>query len=149
MLSAERERVVERARSTLGTPWRHQGRDPVTGLDCAGLIIWVGWETGYLPRSFDVRGYRRMPDGCTLRRALAEQAEQKPWPQWKPGDFVLLRDITTSWPCHLGFLVERVGSEEPNMIHCWARLQRRCVEVRFDTSWIERMTGLYVFRGID
>lgn len=32
--------VVDRARSYIGTPWRHQGRDS-NGCDCVGLIIMV------------------------------------------------------------------------------------------------------------
>ncbi len=149
MPKASREEIVELVRSTLGTRWRHQGRDPALGLDCAGLVIWVGWESGYLPREFDVQGYRRIPDGRTLHAALTDHAQLRTWPHWRPGDFVLLRDIATTWPCHLGFLVPRAGSEEPNMVHCWARQHKRCVEARFDTSWQEKMVSLYSFVGID
>lgn len=31
--------AIERARQLIGTPFRAQGRDPVHGLDCLGLII--------------------------------------------------------------------------------------------------------------
>jgi cell wall-associated NlpC family hydrolase len=145
----DREEIVAAARSTLGVRWRHQGRDPELGLDCAGLIVWVGWETGHLPRDFDVSGYRRTPDGRTLQAALRANARQKSWPDWKPGDFVLLRELGGTWPCHLGFLVERAGSDEPNMIHSWARIHRCCVEVRFEKSWQRCLVGLYSFKGVD
>lgn len=143
-----REEIVRLARSTLGTRWLHQGRNPESGLDCAGLIIWVGWEAGYLPRDFDVRGYRREPDGRTLLEALTTHARPRAWADWQPGDFVLLRDLTTIWPCHLGFLAEREGCAEPNLIHCWARQHRRCVEVRFDPDWMSRLVNLYSFSGL-
>lgn len=148
MLSADREKIVEAVCSTEGIRWRHQGRSPQTGFDCAGLIIWVGWTTGHLPRDFDIQGYRREPDGRTLAGILASHAEARPWPDWQPGDFVLLRDISTVWPCHLGFLIERHGSEYPNLIHCWARLHKKVVTVRFDEKWQEKMVGLYCFKGV-
>ena len=149
MLKANREEVVRLARSLLETRWSHQGRDPANGIDCAGLILWVGWESGHIPRDFDVQGYRREPDGRMLQEALQVAGEQKAWPNWLPGDFVLLRDLATIWPCHLGFLVSRPGSADPNIIHCWAKMRRRCVEVRFDQGWQKRMVGLYGFRGIN
>lgn len=149
MLSVDREKIVGLARSTLGTRWRHQGRNPATGLDCAGLIVWVGWESGHLSRDFDVQGYRRIPDGRTLQAALEMHAQSRRWPYWQPGDFVLLRDIGTTWPCHLGFLVARPNSDEPNMIHCWARLHKCCVEVRFEESWQKKMVSLHSFIGVD
>lgn len=149
MLKASREEIVELVRSTLETRWSHQGRNPQTGLDCAGLVIWVGWEAGYIPRDFDVQGYRRDPDGRTLLAALQTHAQQKSWADWEPGDFVLLRDISTTWPCHLGFLVKRPGSTDPNLIHCWARMRKRCVEVRFAEGWQRKMVSLHSFKGLN
>ena len=30
---------IEIARSLLGVPWVHQGRDPAVGIDCAGMLL--------------------------------------------------------------------------------------------------------------
>lgn len=147
-MTEERQIIVGLARSTIDAKWRHQGRDPKTGIDCAGVIIWVGWEAGYLPRDFDVRGYRRAPDGRTLAQALARHAQQKAWENWKPGDFVLLRDIVGNVPCHLGFLVP--GREgQPNLVHSWVRRHKRCVEVSFEKHFQRQMVGVYSFKGVD
>lgn len=148
MMDPRREKIVETARALVGGPWRHQGRSPETGLDCAGLVIWVGWELGLVPHDFDFRGYRREPDGRTLAQALALHAVQKQWPNWEPGDIVLLRDISTRWPCHMGILAVRPKSEYPNLIHSWAKMKRRIIEVRFDEEWQSRMVGLYRYKGL-
>lgn len=146
-----REKIVAMARGLVADKvcWRHQGRDPRTGLDCAGLILYVGWETELLDRSVDVQGYQRMPDGRTLASVLAANARQKCLDDWLPGDFVLLRDINTLWPYHLGFLVDRPGADWPNLIHSWAKMRRRVVEVGFDESWSARMVNVYSYRGLE
>lgn len=55
---------VEIARSLIGVPWQHQGRNPVVGIDCAGLLI----------LAFEVRGdtptYGRSPFAGLLERTL-------------------------------------------------------------------------------
>lgn len=61
--SIDAGRVVRAARAWLGRPWAHQGRDPVVGVDCAGLVICVARELGLVDASFDVQGYGRVPDG--------------------------------------------------------------------------------------
>lgn len=33
--------IVERARSLVGVQFRPQGRDPRTGLDCIGVVLWT------------------------------------------------------------------------------------------------------------
>lgn len=147
-MTAERERIVAEARTWIDVRWRHQGRSRAAGIDCAGLIICVGRALGYLPPDFDVRGYKREPDGRTLADLLSANAAQKTLADWQPGDFVLLRDISTVWPCHMGFLADRRGSAEPNLIHSWARVHRKCVEVRLDQDWIDRIDGVYSFHGV-
>lgn len=53
---AQRHEFIRRARSCVGVRFRHQGRDPKTGLDCAGLAAWAMCGL----RMFkDVRGYSR------------------------------------------------------------------------------------------
>ena len=147
-MDARREKIVEVARGLIDTRWRHQGRDPEKGLDCVGLVIWVGWELGLVPRDFDFGGYRRQPDGKALARALGQQAVEKSWTDREPGDIVLLRDISTVWPCHMGLLATRPGSQYPTLIHSWAKIRRRVVEVRFDEEWQSRMVGLYSYKEL-
>jgi hypothetical protein len=62
-----REEVVAVARSFKGTPFHHQGRLPGVGLDCAGVLICVGRTLQLVGETFDVNGYRRLPDGETMQ----------------------------------------------------------------------------------
>lgn len=59
--------IVTQARSYLGTPFRHRGRDR-RGLDCAGLVWRVYADLGHvLP---DVRRYGREPHRDGLMDAM-------------------------------------------------------------------------------
>jgi cell wall-associated NlpC family hydrolase len=43
----EQRDIVAAARALIGTPFRHQGKDPEFGLDCRGLVLCVGYQIGY------------------------------------------------------------------------------------------------------
>lgn len=43
---AKRIQAVRIALGLKGTPFRHQGRDPASGLDCAGVVLHVAEKTG-------------------------------------------------------------------------------------------------------
>jgi cell wall-associated NlpC family hydrolase len=51
----EPARIVAAARSMLGAPYHHQGRDRALGLDCVGLLIEVAKEIG--AAYHDLSGY--------------------------------------------------------------------------------------------
>ena len=60
-IEARRTKLVETALTYLGTPFRHQGRTPGIGLDCAGLIICSANESGYHVDAPTVYGRRPRP----------------------------------------------------------------------------------------
>lgn len=141
----ERERVIETARSYLGVPFRHQGRTRESGIDCAGLLLCVGRELGYLPPEFDVHGYDRTPDGVTLQRVCAEGGRRKSMRNRLPGDLVLMRSIDTSWPTHVGVLSEIKG--KPFLIHAWVTAGK-VVETSYTDWWQDCTVGLFTFPGM-
>lgn len=52
--------IIQRARAMLGVKFRPQGRDPATGLDCAGLVLWVfGISPDLVRRNYRLRGAHR------------------------------------------------------------------------------------------
>ena len=96
-------------------PWEHQGRNPVTGLDCIGLPRHLYELQGLrlpdeLEREFDA--YHRKPDGLRMleimRRWFQEiethdQQHLNAIPGHQPGDLIVMY-----WkrnPCHMGVLV--------------------------------------------
>ena len=94
--------IVNIARSYLGTPYRHQGRLPGVALDCIGVPICVAWAIGYLPLSFNVTGYRRVPDGHSLIRHLEDRMDPVAQADMQPGDVVCVAfDL---FPHHVGIV---------------------------------------------
>lgn len=139
--------VVTYARSLLGVKWRHQGRSPEKGVDCAGLVILSGKHAGLLRPDFDFLAYRRYPDGQTLVRLCAENADPVAYAHWQPGDFVVMRDIGDSrWPCHMGILFHG-PDRSPWMVHSYARRPiLRVVENPFEGQWRDQMVRCFRFR---
>ena len=96
-----RNKIIEIARSWLGVPWRHQGRGK-TGIDCAGLIIVVGKEIGYLSEGFDKTNYSRRSHGPQFLNVFRESLIEKNNNLLLPGDVVVLREDI--YPCHSGII---------------------------------------------
>lgn len=63
------QQIITAARALVGTPYRHQGRDPQSGVDCLGLIICVAQVIGF-DTKLDRQNYERFPDGEELRATL-------------------------------------------------------------------------------
>jgi cell wall-associated NlpC family hydrolase len=123
----ERSTIVATARSLIGTPFRHQGRDE-RGLDCAGLLIVVAWRCGIWPAGRDVNGYGRIPDGRTLRALCDESMTPIERDALTPGDAILVcwRD---GLPQHLGIAGDyRHGGL--SMIHAEERRRASVIETR-------------------
>lgn len=77
-------RQVERARSLLGVPWEHQGRNPAIAIDCIGELIFA-FEI-YAP----IPTYGRDPVDTQLEDALRAQFGPPVTDGPKVGDVVVL-----------------------------------------------------------
>jgi hypothetical protein len=133
------ESVVAHARSWLGVPFRHQGRDR-NGVDCAGLVICLGRELGLLPKDFDVNGYRRSPDG-TMLAECDKHLDIAPIAQ---AHVAVMR--FSEEPQHIALLVPyRHGGLA--VLHALER-SGKVVEHRIDSVWRDRIVKTYRFRGV-
>ncbi len=118
------DEILERARSAIGAPVRHAGYDPVTGLDCAGLIAWVYGLT---------RPERRYGRGDLLPlidSLMAESFDLIPASALAPADAMLFR--APAMPNHLAIYA---GKNE--MIHAnekYGRVMRSGIPA----SWLDR-----------
>ena len=116
--------AVTAARAYIGTRWRDKGRSR-RGLDCVGLLIVVGWETGLLSREYDVRDYPRRPVDSRLIRTLARWARRRPQDAAPmTGDLVAFVG-SEGLGCHVG-IVSRGASAAavPGLVHASEELGR-------------------------
>lgn len=88
---AERRALVETALTYLGRPYRLGGQDPVTGVDCAGLVRLVfrrlGWDLPYTARG-------QMELG---KRVRIESVS--------PADLVFFRNTSKRGTSHVGIYI--------------------------------------------
>lgn len=136
---ATRADVIAAGRRCLGTPFRHQGRQPGRGLDCVGIIAWIARDLGL--SDYDVTNYSRLPEGRGIFRHL-EQAGliEVPVMAARPGDILVMRFETD--PQHLALMTDR------GILHAYLG-QAAVVEHRLDETWRARIVAAFQFPGVD
>jgi cell wall-associated NlpC family hydrolase len=94
--------IITAARDCVGTPFRHQGRLPGIGLDCAGLVIHAAKSVGLTVR--DYTGYPNRPFNGMLKRMLDDQIciREIYLTDVLPGDVLLMR--VNQAPQHLAIV---------------------------------------------
>lgn len=127
------EAIATEAMRLVGAPFRHQGRLPEFGLDCAGVVLWcckiAGCEFTW-PAT-----YRIDPSPIELLEALGRhfsRVEGEP----EPGDVVAFQFPADKGPKHVGIYVG-----DGSMIHVFGRSSR----VRLDllAAWADRMHSVW------
>lgn len=130
--------VVTEARSWVGTPFRHQGRDR-KGVDCVGLPIVVLSQLGALTPDFEISDYSRRPHGGNLERRLV--AHCTPLTDYVPGCLVAIQWQRTL--AHVAIL-----TETETLIHALER-QGSVVEHGFRGMWRARYAqGAWALPGV-
>lgn len=152
-----REQVIECARSWIGTPWRHQGRNR-SGIDCGGLIIEVAKELGIGTKTHDKEGYERLPTLFMLVQHCAKWMRQKTGAEYDvrlPGDVVVMKPTETyPWPSHLGIL-SRLPNGELGMLHSYCgtagggggKIKGGVIESSYDPWW-NNTVGVFEYPGL-
>lgn len=134
----QQEQIVAHARSMLGMRWEHQARGGEGKTDCAGLVLCVAKEQGFLDWDIPSDYARTAEPGEMLavcRKYLVELARD----DLRPGDLVVLRYPATN---HIGICGDYPPSPQKHVsiIHATAMAPRRVVENRLDDDWL-KMTG--------
>lgn len=119
-------RVINEARSWVGVPFRHQGRD-YSGIDCVGLPIVVGQSLGLFDQRLDIANYGRLPTGELIER-LREHC--RPLPAVVPGCLVVI--AWTKLAAHVAFFTGET------LIHAYQSVGQ-VVEHGYRGRWV-RMT---------
>lgn len=133
------ERVVIEARTWVGTPFYHLGRERGRGVDCLGLVLGVATALGLYDKRYVA--YAVVP-GCEyvnvpvldLLRAEAEQVQVI-----EPGVIAYLNRLGMP---HFAFL-----DGHGHMIHANAGVGR-VVETSYDERWRRRTQAFFRFRGL-
>lgn len=137
-----RDDIVTAARGWRGIPFVHQGRTRA-GVDCIGLVLNVAWELGAVPRTYDITGYSRMPDG-----SLFSECDRLLTRISKPqiGSILVMR--FDEEPQHIGFFAQYNG--HPSVIHALAERPRggKVVEHRLTADWPSKVVGCFDFPGV-
>jgi NlpC/P60 family putative phage cell wall peptidase len=135
------ERIVETARECIGTPWHHQGRVVGVGLDCVGMLEYVGHTLNLT--DFHAHDYARIPDGVTMQATMDLHLDRVPFSERQTGDILLFR--IKEQPQHVGIITDINGRE--GIIHAHAP-SRRVVEHGMDSIWKARVVQCYRFKNV-
>ena len=126
------DKILEIARSWLGTKFHHQGRKKGVGVDCIGLIVGVASEVGLkLPDRLD---YARQPDGNELREAMDRSLVRV---KLAPATIALFNIEGHSQ--HVGIISDHAGL---GVIHAYSQA-RKVVEHGLDDEWHKRIIATY------
>ena len=115
MANFQEQQIIDLARHLCGTPYRHQGRDPGTGLDCLGLIIVIAQSIGFNTR-LDRQNYPRFPDGLELRETLLAAGLIETGQAEAGGLVQICFRGLKGWGQHLGIV-----SDRETIIHAYER----------------------------
>lgn len=130
--------IVAEARTWLGVPWRHQGRSRA-GVDCAGLVVLVARALEL--SDHDSRAYGRRAQGQGFVEHFREHMDGVVVTQARPGDVLVFADH--AYPCHCGFLTERLGAS--HLLHAHAT-RRKVIEEPYAGEWPSKIKFAFRFR---
>lgn len=132
-------KIIEIAKTYIGTPWMHQGRMKKIGVDCAGLVVCVLKEFGYNV-NFDVKGYNRIPEGVNLKNIAREFFDEVKFDEIKDGDILLFNILGN--PQHIAFYLKE--NDIDYIIHSYGDPSiNKVVQSRLDSKWRERICGIF------
>jgi NlpC/P60 family putative phage cell wall peptidase len=148
--SSDAELIVAEARTWVGTPYRHQGRAKGRRVDCVGLILGVGQQTGLLNVSAEAwapySGYARTPNPKRMGEAMDLFLRELDWPREEPAP-----DGAIGWlqwrddlPMHLAIMATFQGRR--TMIHAFEGVEA-CVEHGFVAEWPSRVASWWAYPG--
>ncbi len=105
--------IVTEAKTWLNVPYKDKGRNRF-GIDCAGLVMKVGQETGI--SDYESTDYPRRPDGTFVQRFRDKMDTIVPITEAQPGDVLLFAE--SGCMCHSAIMILVDG--QPGIIHSHA-----------------------------
>lgn len=139
----KREDIIKAARTYVGSPWIHQGRN-FSGIDCVGLYIGVGKAFNYPLQDFD-GAYKRRPEGTLLLERMRLYNDEIEIGEY--GDIVLIRFPRDEYPQHLGFLAN--NGHTNTIIHAINNTGFSGTVEEPYKRWTKHSTNFFRFRGVE
>lgn len=140
-----REKIVDVARSWIGTPYRHQARVKYKGVDCAMLVAGIALESGIIDK-FDYNPiytqdwHNHRNEEMLLATLDYFGCEEIDLEQAKPGDIVAFKFGRAC--AHMGVLVE-----QDKIVHATFRAGK-VVEVYLQGELKRTMSKAYRMPGV-
>lgn len=116
LTAEESAAFIAAARTCMGVRFRHQGRKPKTGLDCAGLPQWAMTQIGRPVWDLTAYGTEPHKDGL-LGAMVRNMGEPVPLESMQAGDVVLMR--FRGAPRHVG-IVTQLADGRLGLLHVHA-----------------------------
>ena len=135
-----RNKIIDKAREYIDTPFIHQARKKGIGVDCIGLIVGVGKELELI--DYDHTVYHRYSDGNDLMFHMRKVFVEIDVKDRQPADVVIYWvDPSTKHPQHVGILTD-IG-----IIHTYDRV-KKVVETHSFPTWDARITHAFQWPGV-
>lgn len=139
-----RSKIVEQARSWVGTRYRHQGRSKEKGVDCVGLILGVGAELDL--QLIAPKYYAESPSSNLVLRYADQQLVRIENKELALGRVAILWGFDRNEAQHLAIVGEHAGRK--TMIHSFSKAGR-FLEHSWDSFWMKRLVRVYEFPGTE
>lgn len=138
----ERSKVVEVARTFVGTRFLINGRNPAGGIDCGGLLLLVAAQVGAHYRDVSKR-YTEFPTRSDERlRHLREHMQEVPLEALAPGMVLGLWALRAGIVQHLAIWSGPGPDGDGRMIHAWDEAGE-VRESRVGKYWRSRIVGVF------
>jgi len=132
-----KRRIVEIARTWIGTPWKHNQSAKGLGTDCVGLLLGIGKELGMFPER--IPNYARIPQGDSLLRELEKYLLF--CSEYEDGDVLVFRRMGVI--THVGIVSDKKNKQ---IIHATNHQKIGVVEVYYDI-YESNIVGSYEYDG--
>jgi len=125
-------RVVAEARTWIGTPYHHQGREKLVACDCVGLLIGVGEALGQ--RIVPPAPYGRWPPVEVMAELMMRYLTEVPLAALGPGDVVRI-NVRRRGPTHAAILAQDRNGRL-TQIHAWAPRREVIEDYPQKAAWV-------------
>lgn len=142
-----RIQIVEEARTWLGVPWRHQGRDR-NYIDCAGLMERVGNDLG-LVNYIGPTDYRRESQGLRfIRHFPLAGCKEKSLDKIQDGDIIIFRIKVAVYARHCGIKSTKDG--RPSFIHSYGKPGwKKVIETPLEGLWLKELVTCFEYPNVE